>query len=80
MARATYNHVVATVKYNKTGKGWGRGNLYYACEERRGNCTDFHAIFIGYARALGIPAKPSPAFPPKSPIAINENECHTDPR
>lgn len=56
-ARAIYNHVVSTVKYDKTGKGWGRGDIYYACEERRGNCTDFHAIVIGYARALGIPAR-----------------------
>ena len=56
-ARAIYNHIVATVKYDKTGRGWGRGDIYYACENRRGNCTDFHAIFIGYARALGIPAR-----------------------
>ncbi len=56
-ARAIYNHVVATVKYDKSGQGWGRGDIYYACEERRGNCTDFHAIVIGYARALGIPAR-----------------------
>ncbi len=57
MARAIYDHVVATVKYDKTGKGWGRGDIYYACQERRGNCTDFHAVFTGYARALGIPAR-----------------------
>lgn len=56
-ARAIYNHVIATVKYDKTGQGWGRGDIYYACEARRGNCTDFHAIFIGYARAVGIPAR-----------------------
>jgi transglutaminase-like putative cysteine protease len=63
MARAIYNHVVATVKYDKTGKGWGRGDIYYACEARRGNCTDFHAIFIGYARAVGIPARFAIGFP-----------------
>jgi len=63
MARAIYNHVVATVKYDKSGKGWGRGDIYYACENRRGNCTDFHAIFIGYARALGIPARFAIGFP-----------------
>jgi len=63
MARAIYNHVVSTVKYDKTGKGWGRGDIYYACEERRGNCTDFHAIFIGYARAMGIPARFAIGFP-----------------
>lgn len=62
-ARAIYNHVVATVKYDKTGKGWGRGDIYYACDARRGNCTDFHAIFIGYARALGIPARFAIGFP-----------------
>jgi transglutaminase-like putative cysteine protease len=63
MARAIYNHVVATVKYDKTGKGWGRGDIYYACEARRGNCTDFHAIFIGFSRALGIPARFSIGLP-----------------
>lgn len=57
MARAVYRHVVATVKYDKSGKGWGRGDIYYACDARRGNCTDFHAIFIGYCRALGVPAR-----------------------
>lgn len=61
--RAIYNHVVATVKYDKTGQGWGRGDIYYACDARRGNCTDFHAIVIGYARALGIPARFAIGFP-----------------
>jgi transglutaminase-like putative cysteine protease len=62
-ARAIYNHVVSTVKYDKSGQGWGRGDIYYACDARRGNCTDFHAIFIGYCRALGIPARFTIGFP-----------------
>jgi transglutaminase-like putative cysteine protease len=62
-ARAIYNHVVATVKYDKSGTGWGRGDIYYACDARRGNCTDFHAIFIGYCRAVGIPARFAIGFP-----------------
>jgi transglutaminase-like putative cysteine protease len=62
-ARAIYNHVVSTVKYDKSGQGWGRGDIYYACDARRGNCTDFHAIFIGYSRALGIPARFAIGFP-----------------
>lgn len=77
-ARAIYNHVVSTVKYDKTGKGWGRGDIYYACDERRGNCTDFHAIFIGYARALGIPARFSIGLPlPKErgQATINGYHC-----
>ncbi len=56
-ARAIYNHVIATLKYDKTGTGWGQGDIYYACDARRGNCTDFHAVFIGYCRAVGIPAR-----------------------
>lgn len=62
-ARAIYEHVVATVKYDKTGKGWGRGDIYYACDARRGNCTDFHAIVIGYSRAVGLPARFAIGFP-----------------
>jgi hypothetical protein len=42
--------VAATGKFDETGKGWGRGDIYYAWDARLGNCTDLHAIFIGYAR------------------------------
>ncbi|AYA35702.1 transglutaminase domain-containing protein [Hymenobacter oligotrophus] len=62
-ARAVYEHVVSTVRYDKSGQGWGRGDIYYACDARRGNCTDFHAVFIGYCRALGIPARFSIGLP-----------------
>jgi len=62
-ARAIYEHVVRTVTYDKTGQGWGRGDIYYACDARRGNCTDFHAIVIGYCRSLGIPARFSIGLP-----------------
>ncbi|WP_235184042.1 transglutaminase-like domain-containing protein [Hymenobacter sp. IS2118] len=62
-ARAIYEHVVSTVTYDKTGQGWGRGDIYYACDARRGNCTDFHAIVIGYCRSLGIPARFSIGLP-----------------
>jgi len=27
--RAVYNHVVSTVKYDKSGQGWGRGDIYF---------------------------------------------------
>jgi hypothetical protein len=60
-ARAISNHVVAPVKYDKSGKGWGNGDIYYACDARRGNCTGFHAIFIGYAPADASEAAKSPA-------------------
>ena len=55
--QAIYDHTVSTLKYDKSGKGWGRGDIAYACDAKRGNCTDFHAVFIGLCRARGIPAR-----------------------
>lgn len=56
-ARAIYDYAINNMAYDKSGTGWGRGDIYYACDTKRGNCTDFHAIFIGFCRAVGIPAK-----------------------
>lgn len=54
--RAIYEHVRGHMQYDKTGTGWGRGDSSYACDVGRGNCTDFHALFMSLARASGIPA------------------------
>ena len=56
-ARAIYDTVVGMMKYDKSGTGWGRGDARFACDARRGNCTDFHALVIGMARSIGIPAR-----------------------
>ena len=67
-ARAIYDYVVSTMKYDKSGEGWGHGDIYWACDAHRGNCTDFHALFIGLCRAAGIPARFSIGFPlPEQP-------------
>ncbi len=55
--RSIYDHIVDTLTYDKSGIGWGRGDALYACNIRKGNCTDFHSLFIGQARALGIPVR-----------------------
>ena len=62
-ARAIYDYVVANMKYDKSGTGWGNGDIIWACDARRGNCSDFHALFIGLCRAVGIPARFSIGFP-----------------
>lgn len=62
-ARAIYDYVLANMKYDKSGTGWGNGDIYWACDAKRGNCTDFHALFIGLARSAGIPAKFEIGFP-----------------
>lgn len=56
-ARAIYEKVTGMMKYDKSGTGWGRGDAIWACDARRGNCTDFHALIIGMARSQGIPAR-----------------------
>jgi transglutaminase-like putative cysteine protease len=56
-ARAIYENVTRMMKYDKSGTGWGRGDAIFACEAKRGNCTDFHALTIGMARSVNIPAR-----------------------
>jgi transglutaminase-like putative cysteine protease len=62
-ARHIYDYVLATMRYDKSGEGWGRGDAIWACSSKRGNCTDFHSLFIGMMRASGIPARFEIGFP-----------------
>ena len=62
-ARAIYDWVVDNVEYKKVGTGWGNGDTFWACNERYGNCTDFHSLFIALARSEGIPARFEMGFP-----------------
>lgn len=62
-ARAIYDWLVDNVEYKKVGTGWGNGDTFWACNERYGNCTDFHALFISLARTEGIPARFEIGFP-----------------
>lgn len=62
-ARAIYDWVVDNVEYKKVGTGWGNGDTFWACSERYGNCTDFHALFTSLARTEGIPSRFEIGFP-----------------
>lgn len=62
-ARALYDYTFATLRYEKTGTGWGRGDALWACDAKHGNCTDFHSLFISMARSQHIPAKFEIGFP-----------------
>ena len=55
-ARAIYDHVLEKMAYDKSGTGWGRGDTKFACEVGKGNCTDFHALFMSLCRASNVPA------------------------
>jgi transglutaminase-like putative cysteine protease len=62
-AKDIYEYVLRTMKYDKTGSGWGHGDTLWACDSKRGNCTDFHSVFISMARAEKIPARFQIGFP-----------------
>ncbi len=62
-ALAIYDYVFTTMRYDKTGTGWGKGDVLYACDAKKGNCTDFHSLFIAMARSQGIPARFEIGFP-----------------
>lgn len=64
-ARAIYDYVVNTMSYDKSAPGWGQGDTERACDVQRGNCTDFHSLFMSLARAEGIPARFVIGFPLK---------------
>jgi transglutaminase-like putative cysteine protease len=63
VARLLYDRVDLHMKYDKTGEGWGRGDALWACDSKRGNCSDFHSVFIALCRDLDIPAKFEIGFP-----------------
>jgi transglutaminase-like putative cysteine protease len=62
-AKAIYEYVFRTMKYDKSGTGWGHGDTLWACDSKQGNCTDFHSVFIAMARAEKIPARFQIGFP-----------------
>ncbi len=73
-ARALYDHVIGELRYMKFGDGWGKGDAVFACDSRYGNCTDYHAYFIGLARSIGIPAR----FSIGAAIPSDRNDGGTD--
>lgn len=70
--RAIYDRVTHTLRYDKRGRGWGRGDAAWACSSGYGNCTDFHALLIAMARAEHIPARFTMGFPIPADAAAGE--------
>lgn len=56
-ARALYHYVLSHVDYDTSGTGWGRGDVAYVCNVKKGNCTDFHSLFIALCQTAKIPAR-----------------------
>ena len=57
LARTLYERVDEHVRYDKSQPGYGNGDVLWVCDSRFGNCTDFHSLFISWARSKGLPAR-----------------------
>ena len=54
-SRSRYDYVLAKMDYDKTAPGWGNGDSERACDVGKGNCTDFHSLFMSLSRAENVP-------------------------
>ena len=61
IARKIFDHLLETLTYDSAGctpdRAHGLGDLEAACDLRSGTCTEFHGLFVAFARALGVPAR-----------------------
>jgi transglutaminase-like putative cysteine protease len=71
-ARLCYDVVNDHLRYSKEGTGWGEGDAVWACDNGRGNCSDFHSLFIALARSRKIPAKFEIGFPLPEAKSVGE--------
>jgi transglutaminase-like putative cysteine protease len=55
--RAFYSHVFDHMTYDKQEPGWGQANVQRACDVAKGNCTDFHGLFVALCQTTKIPAR-----------------------
>src|SRR5215831_13344267 len=73
-AKAAYDYLFTTMRYDKTGSGWGRGDAIWACDTKRGNCTDTSILHSSAGCGLTefLPASTSAFLCPKTrPKAIS---------
>jgi transglutaminase-like putative cysteine protease len=75
-ARALYDWVFDHMQYDKSVPGWGLGDIPYCLKVGKGNCTDFHSLFIALARTSGIPARWNIGFP----LAYGDGRANATPQ
>ena len=75
-ARRVFDDVLTGMEYNKKVPGYGLGDFQRALDICMGNCTDFHARFIGTCRAASIPTRFTMGIPMKSDPQGTYNSYH----
>ncbi len=56
-AKGIFDYVINHMSYDKSVPGYGKGDTIRACDIAKGNCTDFHSLFISMSLAENIPAR-----------------------
>ncbi len=56
-SRTRFDYVRTRMVYDKSVPGWGNGDSERACSVGRGNCTDFHSLFMSLSRVEKVPAR-----------------------
>jgi hypothetical protein len=51
-----YDYVLRHMDYDRSAPGWGLGDSERALAVGKGNCTDFHSLFLSLSRLRGVPA------------------------
>ncbi len=75
-ARQVFLDVLSTMEYDKKTPGYGTGDFERSLTVCKGNCTDFHARFIGTTRAAAIPARFTMGIPLKPTPRGRYNSYH----
>lgn len=71
-----YENVLDEMEYDKKVPGFGLGDFGRSLTVCKGNCTDFHARFIGTARAGEIPCRFTMGIPLKSAASGSYDSYH----
>ena len=53
-AKKIYDFVISYMTYDKHCPGCGQGDLKRILKEKRGNCIDYHSLFMALCGAVGI--------------------------
>ena len=65
-AKRIYDDVLDKMVYDKKEPGYGMGDFIRSIEVCKGNCTDFHARFMGVGRKAGLPVRFTMGIPLKA--------------
>src|SRR5580704_15041225 len=63
VGRRLYDYLIDTMVYDWKAPGAGRGDVLWACDSKRGDCTDYHSTLLRYAVRKGFPQITSSVFP-----------------